>query len=316
MSAPTELGQPTKTYRTDTYAAISPARPELSTKGKSAVVSGGGSGIGGAIALSLAKSGISHLAILGRTEKSLQQKKAEIDALGQDTKVQYFVVDLTTDVDAVRKALESFSDSIGKPIDILIANAGYFADLRPVAEAELSDWWKGFELNIKGNFILLQAFLAKSAKNAAIVHVSTAAIHIPLLPGYSSYRPSKLAATKLFDCVAFENPDKFVLQYHPGVIAGTEMVKKFGPDAKNWPYDKSTFVLRRLHRCMLVLYDWLLTSFATVELAADFAVWAVSPEASFLHGRFVWANWDVEELKAQKDEIQANPAKFTLGLLV
>jgi hypothetical protein len=32
-------------------------------------------------------------------------------------------------------------------------------------------------------------------------------------------------------------------------------------------------------------------------LPGNFAVWAASPEATFLHGRFVWANWDVEELK-------------------
>lgn len=33
-----------------------------------------------------------------------------------------------------------------------------------------------------------------------------------------------------------------------------------------------------------------------VELAASFAVWATSKEATFLHGRFVWASWDVQEL--------------------
>ncbi len=32
-------------------------------------------------------------------------------------------------------------------------------------------------------------------------------------------------------------------------------------------------------------------------------VWASSPEAEFLKGRLVWANWDVDELKARKDEI-------------
>jgi hypothetical protein len=31
-------------------------------------------------------------------------------------------------------------------------------------------------------------------------------------------------------------------------------------------------------------------------MAAAFAVWAASKEAAFLHGRFVWASWDVEEL--------------------
>jgi hypothetical protein len=33
------------------------------------------------------------------------------------------------------------------------------------------------------------------------------------------------------------------------------------------------------------------------NLPGNFAVWAASPEATFLHGRFVWANWDVLELK-------------------
>ena len=38
------------------------------------------------------------------------------------------------------------------------------------------------------------------------------------------------------------------------------------------------------------------------ELAAAFAVWAATKEAAFLHGRFVWASWDVEELAT--DEIR------------
>lgn len=32
------------------------------------------------------------------------------------------------------------------------------------------------------------------------------------------------------------------------------------------------------------------------ELCGSFAVWAASNEAEFLHGRFAWASWDVEEL--------------------
>ncbi|KAM0231513.1 hypothetical protein ACHAP5_011044, partial [Fusarium lateritium] len=34
-----------------------------------------------------------------------------------------------------------------------------------------------------------------------------------------------------------------------------------------------------------------------ISLPGAFAVWCASPEASFLHGRFVWAAWDVDELK-------------------
>lgn len=38
-------------------------------------------------------------------------------------------------------------------------------------------------------------------------------------------------------------------------------------------------------------------------LAANFIVWFASPEAEFLEGRFAWVNWDVEELKAKREEI-------------
>jgi hypothetical protein len=43
-------------------------------------------------------------------------------------------------------------------------------------------------------------------------------------------------------------------------------------------------------------------------------VWAASDEAKFLNGKTVWANWDVEELKAERDSIVGS-GKFTLGLL-
>jgi hypothetical protein len=33
-------------------------------------------------------------------------------------------------------------------------------------------------------------------------------------------------------------------------------------------------------------------------------IWLVSEEAAFLKGKFVWANWDVQEIVARKDEIQ------------
>jgi hypothetical protein len=43
-------------------------------------------------------------------------------------------------------------------------------------------------------------------------------------------------------------------------------------------------------------------------------VWAVSPDAAFLKGKFIWSNWDVEELKAKKDQILSDPAFLNLGM--
>lgn len=39
-------------------------------------------------------------------------------------------------------------------------------------------------------------------------------------------------------------------------------------------------------------------------LPAQFNVWISSPEATFLKGKFVWANWDVDELKDLAQEVQ------------
>ena len=41
-----------------------------------------------------------------------------------------------------------------------------------------------------------------------------------------------------------------------------------------------------------------------VMLPGHFNVWIASPEAEFLKGKFVWVNWDVDELKALAKEVQ------------
>ena len=45
-------------------------------------------------------------------------------------------------------------------------------------------------------------------------------------------------------------------------------------------------------------------SMDTPELPAHFTIWLCSEEARFLRGKMVWCNWDVEELKAKKTEVQ------------
>lgn len=41
-----------------------------------------------------------------------------------------------------------------------------------------------------------------------------------------------------------------------------------------------------------------------VNLPGHFCVWLTSPEAEFLNRKFVWANWDAEELVSKGDEIR------------
>lgn len=43
-----------------------------------------------------------------------------------------------------------------------------------------------------------------------------------------------------------------------------------------------------------------------MELAAHFLVWLSQPKTKYLNGRFVWANWDVDELDAKAEDINAS----------
>jgi len=43
-------------------------------------------------------------------------------------------------------------------------------------------------------------------------------------------------------------------------------------------------------------------------------VWLASPEAAFLNGRFAWANWDVDELKARAEEVENKPQELQMVL--
>jgi hypothetical protein len=48
-----------------------------------------------------------------------------------------------------------------------------------------------------------------------------------------------------------------------------------------------------------------LTPWPAAELPGQFYVWLASPEAEFLKGKFVWANWDAQELMERAEEIKS-----------
>ena len=58
------------------------------------------------------------------------------------------------------------------------------------------------------------------------------------------------------------------------------------------------------------------TAWDEVQLPGQFAVWLASKEAAFLKGRFVWANWDVQELVERKREFESDPELLKVGLMV
>ncbi|MCJ1455890.1 hypothetical protein MMC28_006247 [Mycoblastus sanguinarius] len=270
--APMELPSLTKTWRKASYPAISPTKPSLSVTGKTVFITGGGRGVGVAIARAFAVAGASTIAITGRTEKSLLSTKKEIESSHPTSKVLTLVADITD-----HNAIEAAFSTVGK-VDILINNAGYQSDVLNIADSDLSDWWAGFEINVKGAFIVSRAFLKVAARDAIVVNMTTGLAELPASPGASSYGASKLAAAKFHDALQVENPALHVVNVHPGVII-TDMSQKALDAGASFPIDD-------------------------IELPASFVVWACSAEARFLKGKNVWANMDVEELKEKEHEIK------------
>jgi NAD(P)-dependent dehydrogenase (short-subunit alcohol dehydrogenase family) len=225
----------TKIFHTTSYPAITPTRPELSTAGKVVFITGGGSGIGPRITHAFATSGATKIAIIGRTEATLLSTKASVEAEHPGVRVLTFVADIL-DKAAVTTAFERTKKTFG-PIDILIANAAYCPDIQAIATADPDEFFRGFEVNVKGNFIIAQAFLANSSASATMVHVSTAGAHAPIMQvGFSGYTVSKLAAVQVAKYVAYENPHVKVMLVHPGVLP-TDMNKKAADSGFVLPFD-------------------------------------------------------------------------------
>lgn len=203
----------TKTWHNTTYDAIDPTRPELSFANKTIVITGAGVGIGARMVQSFAQAGAAHIAITARREATLQAVKSIIEAAFPKTKVSIHVGDVVNASDLARMAAR-----VG-PWDVLVANAGYLSKFDTIASSNVEDWWRGFEVNLKGTFLTLQAFTPSAKEGASVVGVSTA---VTTFSGEesrtaSSYASSKTGLIKLMEIFAAENPGIAVKTIHPGV---------------------------------------------------------------------------------------------------
>ncbi|KAH7054327.1 hypothetical protein B0J12DRAFT_784383 [Macrophomina phaseolina] len=267
------------TYHRQTYPYIDPSQPRLSCAGKGVLVTGGGYGIGKGIARSFAKAGASNVILVGRTRSLLESTKAELEAEFPSTKVHVFAADVTN-ATAVNEVFAAAAVSIG-PVDIVINNAAFLPAISAIQDADLKDWWRGFEVNVLGTATVTQAFLRtkQAGRRGTVININTSVAHYGVFPTYSSYTASKMAALRMTECFQAENPDVRFVSLQPGGV-DTQMYAKF-----HMPEDYAM---------------------TDIQLPSDTCVWLASDEADFLAGRFVWSNWDAKELIERKENIVAH----------
>lgn len=224
---------PVKNYHTSTYEAINSSRPALSSKGKNILITGAGSGIGREIALAFAKSSADNIAILGRRVQALEETKKLIEKTYPDVQVHTYSADVT-DLSALQTAFSTFASTIGGPIHTLIANAGMHPGVGPVASLTSASLATSLTANVVGTANTLQAFAPhvparKDATDykAQVIHVTSGVAHINF-PNASAYSIGKTGAAKVVEFYALENPDVFVVNYHPGIIETNMLTKASG----------------------------------------------------------------------------------------
>ncbi|MGZ5246264.1 MAG: 3-ketoacyl-ACP reductase [Flavitalea sp.] len=140
-------------------------------KGKVALVTGAGKGIGKAVALALAKEGV-HVGLIARTEKDLLSVAEEIKAEG--VKAAVATADISNRI-AVEEAILKINQELGN-IDILINNAGT-GKFAKFLELEPEEWENMIKVNLFGVYYATRAVLPSmiERKSGDIINISSTA---------------------------------------------------------------------------------------------------------------------------------------------
>lgn len=162
--------------------------------GMSALVTGGGSGIGLGTAKRLAHEG-ARVTIAGRTEARLADAVGEI---GGDA--QYVVADVTVE-DDVARAVEAAGS-----LDILFACAGGSRHGGPIVSSDADAWRSTVDLNLTGTFLSIKhaaAVMIRNGRGGSIIGMSSIAGHTTHR-FMSAYCASKAGIEMLVKCAADE----------------------------------------------------------------------------------------------------------------
>ncbi len=167
--------------------------------GKVAIVTGGGKGLGKAVALGLAEAG-ADVVVAGRTQSTLDAVAEEIKGKGRNSlAIAADMLDKASIENLAAKTMEAF----GK-IDILVNNAGQGKN-GPFLMTSEEQWDQILNVNLKGYFLCTQIigqYMFK-AKRGRVINISSAMGNYPL-PFLVPYAASKGGINAMTKCLAQE----------------------------------------------------------------------------------------------------------------
>ena len=165
-----------------------------------AVVTGGGSGIGAAAAVALARDGW-RVVIVGRREQALAELATAYPDLGLDP--------IAADVTAEESVRALFAETMARHgrVDLLFNNAGMSSPPRDLSEVPLAEWQAVVDLNLTGAFLCSREAFAmmrrQQPQGGRIINNGSISAHAPR-PGSVAYTATKHAITGLTKATALD----------------------------------------------------------------------------------------------------------------
>ena len=160
----------------------------LDFTGKVAIVTGGGRGIGPAIALGFADAG-ADVVITSRTKAELDKVLKDIEEMGRNGLAVTADIGRAADV---QKVVDATVEKFGK-IDILVNNAGYFP-YNLFLDITEEEWDRVQDTNINGQFLCAQAVarqMVKQGNGGKIINTASIEGEFPITAGRTHYHASK-----------------------------------------------------------------------------------------------------------------------------
>jgi NAD(P)-dependent dehydrogenase (short-subunit alcohol dehydrogenase family) len=161
------------------------------------LVTGGGRGIGRAIALKFAEPG-SIVAIASRTRSELEATGAAIEQLG--AKAMLLTVDVTDEA-SVAAAFKTMRESRGT-LDVVVNNAGVGGG-KPIAETDTASWRRILDTNVWGTFLVTRQAVPLMSDGGRVINISSVLGRFGV-PGYTAYCASKHAVIGFTRALALE----------------------------------------------------------------------------------------------------------------
>ena len=246
--------------------------------GETVLITGGGRGIGAAVAKSFARAG-ANLALVSRTAHEVESVATACRALGVRA------VALPADV-ACRGEMGRVASKAEKglgPVSVLVNAAGVYGPIGPLVENSLDAWTQAVSVNLFGTLYALHAVLPGmiARRKGSVINFSGGGAVSPF-PRFSSYATSKVAVVRLTETVAEEVREYGVRvnAIAPGAV-NTRLLDEVLTAGERAGRDFYRKALEQKER-----------GGVPPDRAAELALFLASPEAEGVTGRLISAVWD------------------------